>query len=76
MKLGVQVGLVPHIVLDGDPASPTLKGHSSQFSAYICCGQTARWIKVALGMEFGLGPDNIVLDGEPAPLPKKGAEPP
>jgi len=26
-------------------------------------------------MAVGLGPDDIVLDGDPAPLPKKGAEP-
>jgi len=30
MKLGTEVGLVPgHIVLDGDPAHPAQKGHSS-----------------------------------------------
>jgi len=33
MKLGMQVGLAPgHIVLDGDPAPLTQKGHSPQFS--------------------------------------------
>jgi len=31
---------------------------------------------MALGMEVGLGPVHIVLDGNTAPLPKKGAEPP
>ena len=31
---------------------------------------------MALGMEVGLGPGHIVLDGEPTPIPKKGAEPP
>jgi len=30
---------------------------------------------MALGMEVGLGPGHIVLDGELAPLPKKGADP-
>jgi len=30
---------------------------------------------MALGMEVGLGPGHIVLDGEPAPLPKKGQTP-
>ena len=45
-----------------------------QFLAHVCCGQTARWIKVALGMEMGLGPGHIVLDGDTAPLPIKGAE--
>jgi len=28
-----------------------------------------------LGMEVGLGPGNFVLDGDPAPLPKKGRSP-
>jgi len=27
-------------------------------------------------MEVGLGPGHIVLDGDPAPRPQKGAEPP
>jgi len=31
---------------------------------------------MALGMETGLGPGHIVLDGDPASLPEKGAEPP
>ena len=35
----------------------------------------AVWIKVSLGMEQGLGPGDFVLDGNPATLPKKGAEP-
>ena len=79
MKLGMQVGLGPdHIVLGGDPAPPPLKGHSPQFSAHICCGQMAAWIKMSLGMEVGLGPGDFVLDGDPAlPSPKRGgAEPP
>ena len=29
-----------------------------------------------LDMEEGLGPVDFVLDGDPAPVPKKGAEPP
>jgi len=43
MKLGMQVSLGPgHIVLDGDPAPPSPKGHRlPQFSAHICCGQMA-----------------------------------
>jgi len=36
----------------------------------------AAWIKMPLGMEVGLGPGDFVLDGDPAPLPQKGAEPP
>ena len=38
----------------------------------VYCGQTAGWIKMALGMEVGLGPGHIVLGGDPAPLPQKG----
>jgi len=32
------------------------RGRSPQFSAHVYCGQTAGWIKTALGMEVGLGP--------------------
>ena len=40
----------------------------------VCCGQTAGWIKMKIGMQVVLRPDHIVLDGDPAPLPKKAAE--
>ena len=53
MKLGMEVGLgAGHIVLDEDPAPPLPKGHSPQFSAHVCCGQMAAWIKMALGVEL------------------------
>jgi len=32
------------------------------------------WIKMKLGVQVGLGPGHIVLDGDPAP-PKKGYSP-
>ena len=35
----------------------------------------AVWIKMPLGMAVSLGPGDFVLDGDPAPLIKKGAEP-
>jgi len=35
----------------------------------VYCGQTVGWIKVPLGTEVGLGPGDIVLDGDPAPSP-------
>ena len=44
----------------------------SPIFAHGYCGQTAGWIKMALGMEVSLGPGRIVIDGEPAPLPHKG----
>jgi len=58
-------------------STPPQKGEPPpQFSAYVYCGQTAGWIKMALGMEVGLGQGHIVLDGEPAPLPQKGGRAP
>jgi len=42
MLLGTEVGIgLRDIVFDGDPAPRPLKGHSSQFSANVPCGQTA-----------------------------------
>jgi len=58
------------------PSSPSPKREQSpQFSAHVYCDQTVGWIKTALGMEVGLGSGHIVLDGDPAPLLKIGAEP-
>ena len=67
----------PYCVRRG-PSSPPQRGTSPiQFSAHICCGQMAAWIKMPLGMELGLSPGDFMLDGDPAlPSPKKGAEPP
>ena len=78
MKLGMQVGLgLDHIVLDWDPAELPLPktGRSPQFSAHICYGQMAGWIKMPLGREVGLSPSDIVLDGDPAPLSERGRSP-
>ena len=61
------------------PSSPFQKGHSpppANFSARVYCGQTAGWIKMPLGRQVGLSQSDIVLAGDPAPLPKTGAEPP
>jgi len=56
---------------------PLPKGVQPQFSAHEYYGQTAGWIKMPPGMEIGLGPGHIVVDGDPAPPPKKGeAQPP
>jgi len=38
------------------------RGTASQFSAHVCCGQTAGWIKMSLGREVGLGPGDILLN--------------
>ena len=78
MKLGMQVGLGPgHIVLDGDPAPLPQRCTAPQFSANICCGQMAAWIKMSLDMELGLGSGDFVLDGDSAPpFPKGGTASP
>jgi len=64
--LGTKVGLGPgNIVFDADPAPP--RGRAPpQFSAHVCCGQTAWWIKMPLGKKVGLDPGHIVLYGDPA----------
>jgi len=58
----------PHCVRWG-PSSPP------QFSAHSCCSQMAGWIKMPLGMEVGLDPCHVVLDGDRAPA-KNGTDPP
>jgi len=42
----------------------------------VHCGQMVGRIKMKLGMQVGLIPWHIVLDGDLVPIPKKGAEPP
>jgi len=61
-------------VFDGDPANPSLKGHSPKFSANVRCGQTAQWTKMPLGMEISLGPCDFVFDGD-TPTPRKKGTP-
>jgi len=42
-------------------------------SELVYCGQAVRWIKMPVGREIGLGPDDIVLDMGTQLLPlKKG----
>ena len=80
MKIGVQAGLGSgHTVLDGDPAPPPPKGHShnpSPISAHVYCGQTAGWIKMALGTEVGLSyRRHCVRWGPSSPPQKEGKAP-
>jgi len=64
----------PHCARWG-PSSPPQKEHSSpRFLAPVCSGQTAKWIKMPLGMEVCLGPGHTELD--PVPVYKKGAQSP
>ena len=41
----------------------------------VYCGQTVGRITMKLGLQVGLGPGHIVLDGDPAPSPPKGCAP-
>ena len=41
----------------------------------VYCCQTILWINMKLGLEVGLGPGHIVLDGDPAPSPKRDTAP-
>jgi len=43
---------------------------------FVHCDQTVARIKMELGMQVGLGPGHIVLNGDPAPPAPKGAQPP
>ena len=55
------------------PRSPPQKGGGApKFSAHVYCDQTARWIKMVLGMEIGLSQGDFVLDGDPPPPSQKG----
>ena len=64
MKLGMEVGPVPAIVLDGDPA-PLQKGHSHQFRPMSVVAKRLDGSGMPDGTEVGLGPGDIVLDGDP-----------
>jgi len=55
------------IVLDRAHLPP--KGYSPQFSAHVYCGQTAVCIRIPLRTEVRFGLGDIVLDGDPTPLP-------
>ena len=77
MKLDMQVWprRWPHCVRWG-PSSPSPKGRAPIFSPYLVKPNIAGWINMPLCTEVGLEPSNIVLDGDPAPSPQKGTEPP
>ena len=63
------MGIEPH------QPQPLQRGTATQFSAHVCCGQTAGCIKITLGREADLSPGDIVFNGDPA-LPPKGHSPP
>jgi len=47
---------LPHVMAaTRDPAPLPQRDRAAQFSAHICCGQMAAWIKMPLDMEVGFG---------------------
>jgi len=66
----------PHCVSQGPSSSPKGAQLPNFRPMYVRCGQTAGWIKMPLGTEVDIGLANIVLDGDPASLPQKGAQQP
>jgi len=62
-------------VLDEDLALLPKRGRSRppQLSAHFYCDQTVVCIEMPLGMDVGLSLGDFVLDGDPVPLPQKGA---
>jgi len=62
----------PHCIRWGPSSRSPNLAQPPPFSAHICCGQMAGWIKMPLGEEVGLGPTDIVLGGDPAPHSPNG----
>jgi len=49
---------------------------SCLFVTLVYRGKPVGYIKMPLGTELGLGTDDLVLDGDPAPPPRKGTQQP
>ena len=73
----------PH---QGNCGRPFVKRFALCYRTVVClsvylvtlvhCGQTVGWMEMPLGMEVGLGPGDIVLDGDPAPPTERGTAAP
>ena len=68
---GGQPSSKPHCARWGPSSPPPKRGRALQFSAHLYCGQRAGCIEMSLAMEVGLSPGDFVLDGDPAPYPKR-----
>ena len=53
---------------------PPLMGHGPQFLAHVHWTKQLDGLRYHLVMDVGLGPSNVVLDGDPSP-PKRGTAP-
>jgi len=63
-----------HLVGRWGPSSHPPKGGTAAltFRPMTIVVKGAGWIRMPIGMEVGLGPGHIVLDGDPARSPKEG----
>jgi len=62
----------PHCARWGPSSLPQKEAEPpSPIFNHFYCGQTAGCIKMPLAMEVGLSPGDFVLDGDPAPSPKR-----
>ena len=75
IKLGLQVGLGPGHIVETQLPIPQRGTARPQFSAHICYGQMAAWIKMPLGIAVGFDPGDFVRWGPSPHPPKKGVEP-
>jgi len=62
---------------------PFVKRFALSYRTVVClsvtlvyCGNTVGWIRMPLGLEVGLGPGHIALDGDPAHPSKGHSSPP
>ena len=62
-------------MIDGDLAPPKV-AQASIFGPCLLWSNGCMDQEMPLGMQADLGPDHIVLDGDPAPLRKRGTAPP
>ena len=77
MPHGREIGLGPSNIVRWGPSSPPPKGEQPLIFGHVYCGQTARWIKMALGTEMGLGSAQRRCDRwGPSSPSLEGARPP
>ena len=74
MPLGMEVGVSPgDFLLDGSQPPPQKGAEPPNFRPTSTAAKRLHGSRCHL--EVGLGSDNIVLDRDPAPLPKNGQSP-
>jgi len=51
-----------------------IENMTPNFSAHVYYGKTSGCVRIPLGTKIGLGPGDIMLDGDPASPPRKGTQ--